>query len=211
MSFLIKVCGVTRPEDAELAVSLKVDAIGLNFWRGSKRYVNDDLAQEILSTVPSNILKVGVFVNAHPLVVEETLADLKLDRVQLHGDERVADWAHIGSRKLIRALRVHDEASLKEGLVWDASLYICDAYSESFGGSGKVAPWSLISDLAPRPFLLAGGLTAETVVEGMKATRPNGVDVASGIETGEPGVKDHAKMREFVEIVREASRTLGLR
>ena len=211
MSFLIKVCGVTRPEDAALAVSLKVDAIGLNFWRGSKRYVTDDVAQQILSVVPPNILKVGVFVNAHPLVVEETLADLKLDRVQLHGDERVADWAHIGSRKLIRALRVHDEASLKEGLVWDASLYICDAYSESFGGSGKVAPWPLIADLAPRPFLLAGGLTAETVVEGMAATRPNGVDVASGIESGEPGVKDHAKMRKFVETVREASRTLGLR
>lgn len=211
MSFLIKVCGVTRPEDAELAVALKVDAIGLNFWRGSKRYVNDDLAKEILSAVPPTVLKVGVFVNAHPLVVEETLADLKLDRVQLHGDERVGDWAHIGSRKLIRALRVHDEASLKEGLVWDASLYICDAYSESFGGSGKMAPWSLIADLAPRPFLLAGGLTTETVVEGMRATRPNGVDVASGIETAEPGVKDHAKMRQFVEIVREASRTLGLR
>lgn len=211
MSFMIKICGIKRPEDAELAVSLKVDAIGLNFWRGSKRYVEDDVAKEILSVVPANILKVGVFVNAHPLVVEETLADLKLDRIQLHGDERVGDWAHIGSRKLIRALRVHDEASLKEGLGWDASLYICDAYSESFGGSGKLAPWELIADKAPRPFLLAGGLTAETVVEGMAATRPNGVDVSSGIENGEPGVKDHAKMRQFVQIAREASRTLGLR
>lgn len=211
MSFVIKVCGIRRPEDAALAVALKVDAIGLNFWRGSKRYVEDSLAKEILSVVPANVLKVGVFVNAHPLVVEETLSDLKLDRIQLHGDERVGDWAHIGSKKLIRALRVHDEASLKEGLGWDACLYICDAYSESFGGTGKVAPWPLIAEKAPRPFLLAGGLTPETVVAGMTATRPNGVDVSSGIESGEPGVKDHAKMRLFVETAIAASRTLGLR
>ncbi|MCG5054858.1 MAG: phosphoribosylanthranilate isomerase [Myxococcales bacterium] len=210
MSFIIKVCGVTRPEDAEVAVAEKVDAIGLNFWRGSKRYVDDDRAREILSVLPPNVLKVGVFVNAHPLVVEETSADLKLDRIQLHGDERVGDWAHIGSRKLIRALRVIDEASLKEGLGWDAGLYICDAYADGYGGSGKPAPWDLIAERAPRPFLLAGGLTPENVVAGMEATRPNGVDVASGVES-EPGIKDHGRLRAFIRTARQASRTLGLR
>ena len=210
MSFLVKVCGVTRVEDAKAAVEAKVDAIGLNFWPGSKRYVNDDLAREILAVVPASVLKVGVFVNAHPLVVEETLADLKLDRVQLHGDERVSDWAHIGSRKLIRALRVADEAALKEGMAWDASLYICDAFVRGYGGAGQVAPWSLIADLAPRPFLLAGGLRLENLVEALTATRANGVDVASGIET-EPGVKDHSLLREFVALAHATSKKLGLR
>lgn len=210
MSFLIKVCGVTRPEDAAAAAALKVDAIGLNFWPGSKRYVDDNRAREILAALPAGVLKVGVFVNAHPLVVEETLADLKLDRVQLHGDERVGDWAHIGSRKLIRAIRVADEASLKEALVWDAALYVCDAYVRGYGGGGEVAPWPLIAELAPRPFLLAGGLTPENVEEAITATRPNGVDVASGIESA-PGVKDHERMRLFVQLAKQTSKQLGLR
>ncbi len=210
MSFIVKVCGVTRVEDAKAAVEAKVDAIGLNFWPGSKRYVNDDLAREILAVVPSSVLKVGVFVNAHPLVVEETLADLKLDRIQLHGDERVGDWAHIGSRKLIRALRVADEATLKEGMGWDASLYICDAYVRGYGGAGEVAPWSLIAEMGPRPFLLAGGLTLENLVEAITATKPNGVDVASGIESA-PGIKDHARMLQFVNLAHATSKKLGLR
>lgn len=210
MSFIIKVCGVTRPEDAAVAAEVKVDAIGLNFWPGSKRYVDDHRAREILSVLPSSVLKVGVFVNAHPLVVEETMADLKLDRVQLHGDERVGDWAHVGSRKLIRALRVADEASLKEGMGWDASLYICDAYVPGYGGAGTQAPWRLIADMAPRPFLLAGGLSPDNVVEAITATRPNGVDVASGIER-EPGIKDHAALRLFVQLAKQASKQLGLR
>ena len=86
MKFLVKICGVTRPHDAELAVKAGAGAIGINFWRGSKRFVEDAQAREILSAVPPSVLRVGVFVNAHPLVVTETVSELKLDRVQLHGD-----------------------------------------------------------------------------------------------------------------------------
>jgi len=204
MSFMVKICGVTRPEDAEAAVKAGADAIGLNFWRGSKRFVEDGQAKEILSVVPEGVLSVGVFVNAHPLVVSETLRDLSLDRVQLHGDEKVGDFSDVGMRTLIRALRVHDEASLKEARGWDAGLFICDAYSDTYGGSGLRAPWDLIAREAMRPFLLAGGLNEQNVASGIETVNPDGVDVSSGVESA-PGIKDHARMRLFVSNAREAA------
>src|SRR3954467_11391908 len=103
MKFLIKICGVTRPEDADFAVKQGAGAIGLNFWRGSKRFVEDGQAREILAAVQGPVLKVGVFVTAHPLVVTETLAELKLDRIQLHGDEKVGAWTDLSRDQVIRA------------------------------------------------------------------------------------------------------------
>ena len=209
MSFLIKICGVTRPEDAEYAAELGAKAIGVNFWRGSRRFVEDNQAREILAAVPRDVLRVGVFVNAHPLVVTETLADLQLDRVQLHGDEKVGSWTELRGEQIIRAIRVYDEASLKEALAWDPSLFIYDAYTESYGGAGVTAPWDLIAAGARRPFLLAGGLTPENVGEGIRATRPDGVDVASGVEN-RPGIKDREKMRTFIRSARATAKSLGL-
>ena len=209
MSFLIKICGVTRPEDAEYAAELGAKAVGVNFWRGSRRFVEDNQAREILAAVPRDVLRVGVFVNAHPLVVTETLADLRLDRVQLHGDEKVGSWTELRGEQIIRAIRVYDEASLKEALAWDPSLFIYDAYTESYGGAGVTAPWDLISTGARRPVLLAGGLTPENVAEGIRATHPDGVDVASGVEN-RPGIKDREKMRVFIRSARAAAKSLGL-
>ena len=206
--FIIKLCGVTRPEDAEVAVAAGVDMIGLNFWRGSQRYVEEDQARDILDVIPRKVKSVGVFVNAHPLVVTETLRDLSLDRVQLHGDEKVGDFADIEMKTLIRALRVHDEASLKEARGWDAGLFICDAYSKDYGGSGLVAPWELIAEHGMHPFLLAGGLTIDNVAEGIKTVRPDGVDVSSGVED-EPGIKNADQIKAFVEKARDAARALG--
>jgi len=208
MRFMIKICGVTRPEDAEHASKQGANAIGLNFWRGSKRFVEDPAAREILAAVPNDVLKVGVFVNAHPLVVTETVADLKLDKIQLHGDEKVGSWDDLRNDQIIRAIRVHDQASFKEALDWDPFLFIYDAFGAQFGGTGTPAPWELIAGQARRPFLLAGGLTASNVTEGIRVTQPDGVDVASGVESG-PGVKDHDKLRDFIRVARTASLELG--
>jgi phosphoribosylanthranilate isomerase len=207
--FLVKICGITRPEDALFAANAGADAIGLNFWRGSKRFVDDDRAREILAALPRGIVTVGVFVNAHPLVVTETLADLRLDRIQLHGDEKVGDFGDIDPARVIRALRVQDEAALKEGLAWDVGLFICDAYAESYGGSGQVANWPLIAEHARRPFLLAGGLGPDNVAAGIEATRPDGVDVSSGVESA-PGLKDRAKVESVLKNARAAAARLGL-
>jgi phosphoribosylanthranilate isomerase len=207
MSFLIKICGITRPQDALHAAEAGADLIGLNFWRGSKRFVSDKQARDIVAALPAGVLKVGVFVNPHPLVVSETVEDLKLDRVQLHGDEQTGSWSWLRPEQLIRSVRVRDEASLKEVEGWEADLFLYDAYSEEFGGSGKRAPWQLLAKGARRPFLLAGGLTPTNVAEAIAATQPDGVDVASGVETA-PGIKDLRKLRAFIKNARAAA---GLR
>lgn len=206
--FLVKICGVTRPEDAAAAAHEGAGAIGLNFWRGSKRFVEDARAREILAAIPPGVLRVGVFVNAHPLVVTETLAELRLDRVQLHGDEKVASWSDLRPDQLIRAVRLEDEASLKEAATWEASLFIYDSATGDFGGSGVPAPWDLIARGARRPFLLAGGLTPDNVAEGVRVTRPDGVDVASGVESA-PGIKDAKKVRAFIRAARAAAEAIG--
>jgi phosphoribosylanthranilate isomerase len=207
MSFLVKICGITRPEDAEQAAAAGADLIGLNFWRGSKRFVDDKQARDISAAIPPGVLRVGVFVNAHPLVVTETVADLKLDRVQLHGDEIAGSWNWLPPEQVIRVIRVRDDASLKEALSWQASLFLYDAYAEGYGGSGKRAPWEVVAAGARRPFLIAGGLNPANVAEAITAIRPDGVDVSSGVESA-PGIKDVRKMRAFIKQARAAAARL---
>jgi phosphoribosylanthranilate isomerase len=204
MSLLIKICGITRPEDAEQAAAVGADLIGLNFWRGSKRFVDDKRAREIVAAIPPGVLKVGVFVNAHPLVVTDTVEDLKLDRIQLHGDEIAANWTWLRPEQIIRVVRVRDQASLQDASVWQASLFLYDAYAEGYGGSGKRAPWDVVAAGARRPFLIAGGLNPANVAEAIRATRPDGVDVSSGIESA-PGIKDKRKLRAFIKKARAAA------
>ena len=208
MKFVVKICGVTRPEDAEFAASQGANAIGLNFWRGSKRFVEDGQAREIMAAVPTPVLKIGVFVNAHPLVVTETLSELGLDMVQLHGDEKVGSWGDIPPKRIVRAIRIYDEASMKEALAWDPAMFVYDAHTPEFGGSGVVAPWSIIAAGARRPFLLAGGLTPENVREAIEAVKPDGVDVSSGVESS-PGVKDRRLLTAFMKAAFAAARDIG--
>jgi phosphoribosylanthranilate isomerase len=208
MKFVIKICGLMRPEDAAFAAAEGATAVGLNFWRGSKRFVEDARAREILNAVPRGVLKVGVFVNAHPLVVTETVSELGLDMVQLHGDERVGSWAELDPKRIVRAIRVYDEASLKEALAWEPGLFLYDSFVEGFGGGGVPAPWTLIAEGARRPFLLAGGLTPGNVAEAIFTVRPDGVDVSSGVETA-PGQKDKDLMRAFIHAARDAAAQMG--
>ncbi len=209
MSFLIKICGVTRPEDAAFAAAAGAGAIGINLWPGSKRFVEDALAQEILAAVPKGVLKIGVFVNAHPLVVTESVVDMHLDLVQLHGDEKVGNWEELRPEQIVRAVRVVDEASMKDALGWEPRFFIYDGAAAGYGGTGTQAPWPLIAEFARHPFLLAGGLTADNVADGIAATRPDGVDVASGVESA-PGVKDKTKVRDFITAARAAAAKLGI-
>ena len=200
---LVKICGVTTAGDAELAVRAGADAIGVNLWPGSKRYVAPGAARAVLAAVPAGVLKVGVFVNAPAAEVARALDKLALDRAQLHGDERAADYAALDPARLVKVVRVRDQASLAEADGWGPALWLYDAYVDGFGGAGVAAPWPLIARGARRPFLLAGGLTPENVGAAIAATRPDGVDVASGVEA-RPGVKDAAKVAAFVAAARAA-------
>jgi phosphoribosylanthranilate isomerase len=209
MSLLVKICGVTTAKDAEMAAEMGADAIGVNFWPGSKRYVDPDEAGPILAAIPAGILKVGVFVDEPEEDVAFRIDALGLDRVQLHGDERPGDYLHLDPHRLIRAVRVRDAASFAAASGWKPSLWLYDAFVEGFGGGGVPAPWPLIAQHARRPFLLAGGLTPENVADAVRATRPDGVDVASGVERspgrpGSPGMKDPAKVAAFIAAARAA-------
>ena len=104
MSFLIKICGCTRPEDAALACLQGAGAIGINLWSGSQRFVEDSQAREILAAVAPGVLKVGVFVNPHPLAVSESMAELRLDMVQFHGEELAAAWTDPPGERIIRRI-----------------------------------------------------------------------------------------------------------
>ena len=204
MSFLIKICGITRPEDAVLACAEGADAIGLNFWRGSKRFVEDDRARDIIAATAPGVLKVGVFVNPHPLIVTETLAELKLDIVQFHGDEHPESWSSIPGNQVIRAIRVFDQTSLTQATGWNPRYFLYDSFADGYGGAGLLAPWRTIASGARRPFLLAGGLGPQNVAEAIATVRPDGVDVASGVES-KPGIKDKAKLVAFIANAREAA------
>ena len=208
MSFLVKICGVTRPEDAALACRAGAGAIGLNFWRGSKRFVEDAQAHEIIAAMTPGVLKVGVFVNPHPLTVTETVADLGLDIVQFHGDEQPQSWSQLPGNQMIRAIRVFDQTSLTQSTGWNPRYFLYDSFAKGYGGAGQQAPWQTIAAGARRPFLLAGGLDPNNVAEAIEAVRPDGVDVASGVESM-PGIKDTAKLVAFIANARQAAAKLG--
>ncbi len=207
MGFLIKICGITRPEDAEIACREGAGAVGINLWRGSKRYVEDGQAREILAAVNPGVLKVGVFVNPHPLLVDESLTDLGLDLVQFHGDEQAQAWSSLAGNKIIRAIRVFDESSLSSATGWNPRYFLYDAFAEGYGGSGKRPPWQIVAAGARRPFLLAGGLGPLEVAAAIETVRPDGVDVASGVES-KPGIKNVSKLVAFIENARQAAAKL---
>jgi len=219
-SFLVKVCGVTSPDDAAMATAAGAGAIGINFWRGSKRYVGDDPrhVRRVIEKIPAGVLKVGVFVKAGFDEVRRAVEDYGLDRAQLHGQDEAPDefagraWpgGRAASDLLVCARGVLNDRSFDGLDAWQGhvSFFLYDAYTVHFGGEGVQAPWDLIArhaagHPAQRPFLLAGGLTPENVGDAIRRVRPDGVDVATGVEFA-PGRKDPAKVAAFVQAARAA-------
>jgi phosphoribosylanthranilate isomerase len=201
----VKICGVTRPEDAELAANLGAWAIGFNFWPESKRRADPAIAAGISRALHRRVERVGVFVN-QPLDDIAGLVDaLGLSYVQLHGDEGPSFCAAVAQRtgaKVIKAMRIAHAADLRELDRFHTDLHLLDTAAKGFvGGSGQSWDWSLAAQRRSKiPFLLAGGLTPENVAEGIAAVHPWGVDVASGVESN-PGIKDPEKLRAFFDAV----------
>ena len=199
----VKICGITRPEDALAAGEAGADAIGINFFPGSSRYVGSlERARAIVAAAPS-LLVLGVFVNAEPAEVARVLEVVRL--AQLHGDESPA-FAERFPGRVVRAVRARDEASLAELTAFRCPFYLLDAWAGSagYGGLGRRADLTLARAAAARArIVLAGGLDPDNVREAVLAVRPYGVDVASGVETA-PGIKDADRMRRFVEAARAA-------
>jgi len=201
----IKICGLTRRQDAEAAVELGADFLGFNFYPPSPRCVSPALARAMQADLPETAVSVGVFVNAEAERIREIQQAANLDLIQLHGDEPPEFCAGLGL-PVIKAFRVagpEDLARLAEYRVWAA---LVDSKTIEYGGSGQTADWDLASQAArqaPRLFL-AGGLTPDNVAFAIRVVRPWAVDAASGVESA-PGVKDKDKMKRFIEAVRNAT------
>ena len=198
----VKICGITRLEDALEAARLGADALGFNFWPGSKRYVPPADARAIVRRLPPFVTAVGVFVDAPREEILRAVAASGIQVAQLHGDEPPELCASL-PLPVVKALRIANAHALAALAAYEVSGFLLDAPSAGYGGSGKTFDWSLATEAAAVvPVMLAGGLTPENVAEAIRAVRPWGVDVASGVERA-PGVKDLAKLRRFIETAKK--------
>ncbi len=198
----IKICGIKKTEHARLAADEGADAIGLNFWRDSARYVSTRDAAAIAEVLPPFVAAVGVFVNAAERDIRAVLDAVDLDLLQFHGDETAEFCARFG-KPYLRAVRMESGVDLIEyaDRFSRAKALLLDAHVPGQpGGTGRTFDWSGIPRDLKLPVVLSGGLTAENVGRAMRAVRPWAVDVSSGVE-GERGVKDPRKIVEFIRSV----------
>lgn len=203
----IKICGLTRPDDARAAAQLGVDAVGLVFYERSPRRLSPREARAIVAALPPFVTVVGLFLDAPAAIVEEVLASVALDLLQFHGAEGHAYCTRFG-RPYIKAMPMGadiDPVTYARAYP-DAAGFLLDSNRVGqAGGSGRTFDWELVPRALERPIVLAGGLHVGNVAEAITATCPWGVDVSSGVETA-PGIKDPALMSAFV---REVARVQG--
>jgi phosphoribosylanthranilate isomerase len=201
----VKICGITRIEDAIAAAQAGADAIGFVFDPKSPRHVHPDQALKITRALPPFITTVGMFVNPAPDTVEGVLGHVPLDLIQFHGNEKPEQCRRY-HRSYIKAIHMKPDVDLREmaRLYGDAAGLLLDTYvADVAGGSGQAFDWSRIAPDLGKPVILAGGLTAENVADAVRKVRPFAVDVSSGVEQSK-GIKDAGKIANFIEAVRSA-------
>jgi len=199
----VKICGVTRVQDALAASEAGADAVGLMFYERSPRFVMRQRAADIIAALPPFVAKVGVFVDAPEEEVRRTISECGLDTLQFHGQESPEYCRRFGL-KVIKAFRIRDAQTLAAAGAYDQETWLLDSYAEGApGGTGKSFNWDLAATVVRGGgrILLAGGLTPENVGQAVTQVRPFGVDVSSGVESA-PGIKDSAKIRAFIEAAR---------
>lgn len=214
--FQIKICGITSVDDAVMVTRAGADAIGLNFYPRSPRFVAFDLARKIVDSVPKTIKKVGLFVNTPVDEMAQAFDLLGLDLIQLHGDEPSKCIAELAPRPVMRAFRLGADGlapvfeyldkcvaprPAPEYVLFDAQV------AGSYGGTGVTTDWATAREYVQRlnmpRLVLAGGLTSENVAAAIRAVWPMAVDTASGVESS-PGCKDAAKVTAFVQAAKNA-------
>ncbi len=197
-----KICGITRIEDAQAAISAGADALGFVFYKGSPRFISSARAQTIISQLPPFPARVGLFVNPASEFVSSVLGSVSLDVVQFHGDEE-AGFCGSFDKPYIKAIRMKDGVDLTAVFERynDAAALLLDSYSEqAHGGTGISFDWNKIPGDLSRPIILAGGLTPENVRQAVEKIRPYAVDVSSGVEF-DAGIKDKNKIAAFIKEV----------
>lgn len=206
----VKICGITQEEQARAIAAMGADALGINFWPKSKRYIPVETAAAWLPKVRPLATLVAVLVNPSPALLDQLIENNLVDVLQLHGDETPAQVAELQERgaRVIKALQIRDEKSLDQIGSFPCETVLLDAYNPGlYGGAGETFPWELATLAKARypekHILLSGGLTPANVRLAVEETRPAGVDVASGVESA-PGIKDLELVRRFIEEAREA-------
>lgn len=201
----VKICGITRPEDAIAAARLGADAIGLVFYAPSPRAVTAAQARAVCAALPPFVSVVGLFVDAPAAEVWEVLQAVPLDVLQFHGDEAPAYCAAFG-RPYLKALRMRDglDVAAAARRYVDAQGLLLDTYVPgAAGGTGRCFDWTRVPQALDKPIILAGGLTPDNVAEAITVAHPYGVDVSGGVEQSR-GIKSAAKMAAFMRGVESA-------
>lgn len=206
----IKICGISSPADAELAVTLGADALGLNFVPGSKRYLTLDDAERVLAPVRGKVELVAVVAGLARPALEELQSRLRLDWLQLHGSE--PPEALLELSHAYKAVGIEEPADVAHARSFPGQRLLVDKKAPGeLGGTGRVFDWALVTELSrERELVLAGGLTPDNVAEAIERVAPFGVDVASGVERpGLPREKDPERLSAFIARARRAAARRG--
>ena len=201
----VKICGITSLKDAEMAVNYSVSAIGMIFCPDSTRYVDPAELEQWIERIPDSVKKVGVFVNEQIDTINNITRQLKLEFIQLHGDES-PEFCNGIIRPVIKVFRVGDDFDAIVLNEYDVHGFLFDTYKKGNpGGTGTRFNWDLIANLKTEtPIILSGGLTPENVLNGIEAVNPAAVDVNSGVESV-PGVKDEEKIKELFSVLEHSN------
>ena len=219
--FRVKICGITNAADAQAVAASGADAVGLNFYAKSARFLMPEAANSVVDALPPEIVKVGLFVNAAADEICGHFDSLELDLIQLHGDETPEFVSRLAGRPVMKAFRVgtqglspvYEFIEQTQKLGCRLRAVLVDAFCRgSYGGTGRLADWPAVAEYSQNkkqlradlpPLVLAGGLTADNVAEAIRAVRPAAVDTASGVESS-PGKKDPKAVLSFVQAAKIA-------
>lgn len=199
----VKICGITNTEDALVAAQCGAAALGFIFYPPSPRYIKPFDVKKIISALPYNVVKVGVFVNDEPENIKKIVASCALDMIQLHGDESPEYCRQFPAPMIIKAIELKNNDDIHRALTYHAAALLVDTrHAGLYGGTGITSNWNLASRLnSKKPLILSGGLNAENITEALKTIAPDALDINSGVETS-PGKKDHKKLARLFDMIR---------
>jgi phosphoribosylanthranilate isomerase len=204
----VKICGITNKEDALYAAKLGATALGFIFYPASPRYVKPEDARKIISTLPDDLVKVGVFVNEKADEIIRVMEYCGLDMIQLHGDESPEFCREFSAFQIIKAVELKNDNDLNHAYGYEVAAILVDSrHAGLYGGTGRKANWKLACRTKnKKPLILSGGLNEENIAEALQTVAPAALDINSGVES-EPGKKEHVKLARIFDIIRAVDTT----